>query len=72
MHTAGADSRQWRHLLNDTDVTARFRVIAFDLPYHGRSTPPDGWWLKKYKLTTAHYAEVVRGFYQSLGLEQPV
>jgi len=72
MHTAGADSRQWRHLLNDTDVTSRFRVIAFDLPYHGRSTPPDGWWLKKYKLTTAHYAEVVRGFYQSLELEQPI
>src|SRR5210317_1341354 len=72
MHTAGADSRQWRHLLNDTDVTSRFRVIAFDLPYHGRSTPPDGWWLKKYKLTTAHYAEVVRGFYQSLDLEQPI
>ena len=72
MHTAGADSRQWRHLLNDAEVTARFRVIAFDLPYHGRSTPPEGWWLKKYKLTTAHYAQVVRGFYQSLGLEQPV
>ncbi len=39
MHTAGADSRQWRHLLNDKSVTDRFRVIAFDLPYHGRSTP---------------------------------
>ena len=43
LHTAGADSRQYRHLLNDTALTERFRIIAFDLPYHGRSTPPDGW-----------------------------
>ena len=49
LHTAGADSRQYRHLLNDKEVTDRFRVIAFDLPYHGRSTPPDGWWLSKYR-----------------------
>lgn len=40
LHTAGADSRQWRHLLNDPEVTSKFRVLAFDLPYHGRSTPP--------------------------------
>jgi len=36
LHTAGADARQYRHLLNDADLTRRFRVIAFDLPYHGR------------------------------------
>ena len=46
LHTAGADSRQYRHMLNDGAITDRFRVIAFDLPYHGRSTPPDGWWLE--------------------------
>jgi pimeloyl-ACP methyl ester carboxylesterase len=44
LHTAGADSRQWRHLLCDTEVTGRWRVLAFDMPYHGRSTPPAGWW----------------------------
>ena len=37
LHTAGADSRQFRHLLNDTAVTSRYRVIAFDMPYHGRT-----------------------------------
>ena len=57
LHTAGADSRQYRHLLNDAAVTSRFRVIAFDLPYHGRSTPPAGWWLSKYRLTTQEYLE---------------
>ena len=72
LHTAGADSRQYRHLLNDTAVTDRFRVIAFDLPYHGRSTPPDGWWLKKYRLTTASYLEMIRAVWLTLGLERPV
>src|ERR671937_2032991 len=60
LHTAGADSRQYRHLLNDAAVTDRFRVIAFDLPYHGRSTPPDRWWLAKYRLTTASYLAMIR------------
>jgi len=72
LHTAGADSRQWRHVLNDTDITSRFRVIAFDLPHHGRSTPPDGWWMKKYKLTTRSYLDVIRAVWKTLELERPV
>jgi pimeloyl-ACP methyl ester carboxylesterase len=72
LHTAGADSRQYRHVLGDAGVTDRFRVVAFDLPYHGRSAPPDGWWLKKYRLTTASYLEMVRAVWLALGLERPV
>jgi pimeloyl-ACP methyl ester carboxylesterase len=72
LHTAGADSRQFRHLLNDAEITSRFRVIAFDLPYHGRSTPPDGWWLKRYRLTTAAYLEAIRAVWQTLELERPL
>jgi pimeloyl-ACP methyl ester carboxylesterase len=72
LHTAGADSRQFRHLLNDEAVTSRFRVIAFDLPYHGRSTPPDGWWLRRYRLTTAEYLGLIRAVWLGLGLERPV
>lgn len=72
LHTAGADSRQWRHLLNDPEVTSKFRVLAFDLPYHGRSTPPDQWWLRKYQLTAQAYADVIRAFWQALGLVKPV
>jgi pimeloyl-ACP methyl ester carboxylesterase len=72
LHTAGADSRQYRHVLNDASVTDRFRAIAFDLPYHGRSTPPDGWWLKKYRLTTASYLATIRAVWLALGLERPV
>jgi pimeloyl-ACP methyl ester carboxylesterase len=72
LHTAGADSRQYRHLLNDKEVTDRFRVIAFDLPYHGRSTPPDGWWLSKYRLTAKSYLAMIRAVWLALGLEKPV
>jgi pimeloyl-ACP methyl ester carboxylesterase len=72
LHTAGADSRQFRHLLNDTAVTGTYRVIAFDMPYHGRTNPPDGWWLEKYKLTTAAYLSLVRAVWTEMGLSRPV
>jgi len=72
LHTAGADSRQWRHLLCDAEVTGRWRVLAFDMPYHGRSTPPVGWWEKEYLLTTETYARTVMAFVRALDLEQPV
>jgi pimeloyl-ACP methyl ester carboxylesterase len=72
LHTAGADSRQYRHLLNDAAITTRFRVIAFDLPYHGRSMPPDGWWLKKYRLTTASYLAMIRAVWLALELHRPI
>ena len=72
LHTAGADSRQYRHLLNDPAVTSRYRVIAFDLPYHGRSNPPDRWWLRKYKLTTTDYVEQIRAVWAALDLSRPV
>src|SRR5260370_25058626 len=52
LHTAGADSRQYRHLLNDSEVARRFRVVTFDLPLHGRSNPPLHWLLMRYRLTT--------------------
>lgn len=31
LHTAGTDSREWRHQLNDPEIRERFHVIAFDL-----------------------------------------
>src|SRR5262245_54114289 len=71
LHTAGADSRQFRHVLNDPDVTARFHVFAFDLPHHGRSNPPDAWWLERYRLTTASYVATVRAVWHALGLARP-
>src|SRR5665213_2614001 len=72
LHTAGADSRQYRHLLNDGDVTRQFRVIAFDMPYHGRSNPPEGWWLQKFLLTTRGYVSIIRAVWSALQLTRPI
>jgi pimeloyl-ACP methyl ester carboxylesterase len=72
LHTAGADSRQYRHLLNDRSVTHRYRVVAFDMPYHGRSNPPDRWWLRAYQLETQDYLAVIRAVWTALHLERPV
>ena len=73
-HTAGADSQQWRHLLEDRDLTARFRFIAPDLPFHGRSLPPDGvaWWQEEYLLRQAFFERFVVGFCRELSLDRPV
>jgi pimeloyl-ACP methyl ester carboxylesterase len=72
LHTAGADSRQYRHLLCDAEVTSRWRIVAFDLPYHGRSLPPEGWWEEEYLLTRDAYVETIMAFLEALGLERPV
>jgi len=72
LHTAGSDGRQYRALLNDTDITARFRVIVFDMPWHGKSSPPEGWQDEEYKLTTEGYVELVRSVGEALELDQPV
>lgn len=72
-HTAAADARQWRHLLEDRRVTSRFRVIAYDLPYHGRSLPGgDRWWEREYVLTRDLALGLVTGLSDALGLDRPV
>ncbi len=73
LHTAGADNKQWRHLLTDEAVTTHYRVLAFDMPWHGKSLPPAGWRDDgDYALTAASYAELIRTFCAGLELEKPV
>ena len=72
LHTAGADTRQFRHLMGDDAVTKNFRVIAFDLPWHGKSYPPIGWEKQEYRLTTERYVATIRGFCAALELKRPV
>ncbi len=71
LHTAGADGRQYRALLNDAEITRRFRVIVFDLPWHGKSSPPQGFEREAYKLTTDLYVGTVMAFCRALKLERP-
>ncbi len=72
LHTAGADGRQYRGLMNDAETLARFRVIAFDLPWHGKSSPPAGWQGAEYKLTSRAYVDTIMGVIDALGLDKPV
>ncbi len=72
LHTAGADGRQFRHLMLDESVTRDFRVLAFDMPWHGKSFPPEGFEREEYRLTTAGYTEMIVAFCRALGLDRPV
>ena len=72
LHTAGADGRQFRHLMLDDEVTSHFRVLAFDMPWHGKSLPPQGWENEEYRLTTAGYTEMIVAFCRALDLDHPV
>lgn len=72
LHTAGSDARQWRHVLNDPAVTGRFRCLAPDMPWHGKSSPPPGWEREEYRLTTAAYTGFAMALCAALGAERPV
>ena len=73
-HTAGAHGFQWRHLLEDREVTDRYRVFAWDLPFHGKSLPPlgDAHWTKPYNLTRDFFLKFITGFAKELELDKPV
>jgi pimeloyl-ACP methyl ester carboxylesterase len=73
-HTAGADGRQWRHVLEDKNLQSRYRMIAYDLPYHGKSVPPlsETWWSREYRLTKDFLMSVPVNLADALGCEDPV
>ncbi len=72
LHTAGSDGRQYHHLLADPELCAEWRVTAFDLPAHGRSTPPTGIGEGEWRLTTDRYVEAIVAAADALELERPV
>jgi pimeloyl-ACP methyl ester carboxylesterase len=73
LHTAGSDSRQYKYLLEDPELQADFRMIAFDMPWHGRSMPPQGWRGNRYENDIDWYMGIIRGFTAAMELpEKPV
>src|SRR5262249_59965215 len=72
LHTAGSDGRQYRGLMNDDALTQRFRVIAFDLPWHGKSSPPAGWQTGAYRLTSDAYLATILAVVDALRLDRPI
>jgi pimeloyl-ACP methyl ester carboxylesterase len=72
LHTAGSDGRQYRAVLNDAQILKDYRVVAFDMPWHGKSSPPTGWQREDYRLTTDTYTDMIMTVARSLELERPV
>ncbi len=72
LHTAGADSRQFRALLNNEELLSAYRVTTFDMPWHGKSSPPEGWEREDYMLTTNLYMDTVLAVMDALGLDRPI
>ena len=73
-HTAGADARQWRHIMEDDYLGSKFRLIAYDLPYHGKSVPPadSKWWEEEYRLEKEFLMQVPIMLARTLELDRPV
>ena len=73
-HTAGSHGVQWRHLFECSAVTDHFRLIAYDLPFHGKSLPPTGpaWWADPYRLEGEFLRSVPVGLADALELDRPV
>jgi len=73
-HTAGSHGAQWRHLFEMPAITDHFRLIAYDLPFHGKSVPPVGrqWWAEPYRLTGEFVRSVPVTLAAALGLDRPV
>ncbi len=72
LHTAGADSRQYHHLLCAPELRSGWRMTAFDLPLHGRSQPVSSIEPWSYRLTTEAYVDTVMRVSAALGLRRPV
>ena len=73
-HTAGCHGAQWRHLFEAPEITDHFRLIAYDLPFHGKSVPPVGesWWTERYRLRGAFLRSVPLALASALDLDRPV
>lgn len=73
-HTAGCHGSQWRHLFEMSEITSRFRLIAYDLPCHGKSVPPveKDWWGQTYNLEGEFLRSVPLGLAEVLGLDEPI
>ncbi len=72
MHTAGSDGRQFHGLMADGRLTEGHRLVAFDMPWHGRSPPPEGSIPGSWRLNTDLYVDVIMGFIAAAGLDKPI
>ena len=73
-HTAGCHGSQWRHLFEMPEISSRFRLIASDLPCHGKSLPPveQEWWSETYNLQGEFLRSIPVKLAEALNLDRPV
>jgi pimeloyl-ACP methyl ester carboxylesterase len=72
LHTAGADGRQFHRLMADPRITGSHRMVAFDLPWHGKSPPPAGAIAGSWRLDTDLYVALIMAFIEAARLERPI
>jgi pimeloyl-ACP methyl ester carboxylesterase len=72
MHTAGSDGRQFHGLMADSRITDGHRLVAFDLPWHGKSPPPEGAVPGSWRLNTDLYVDLIMGFMAAAELDKPI
>jgi pimeloyl-ACP methyl ester carboxylesterase len=68
--TAGADTRQWHGVMTDERLTSKYTLIAFDLPWHGKSSPAAGRRNTEYSLDTTSYTDCIAAFIDALELDE--
>jgi pimeloyl-ACP methyl ester carboxylesterase len=73
-HAGGSQTLEWRFMLNDPEIISKYHVVSADLPYHGKSLPPDSveWWKEDYKLTKGFFEDFQIELSRALGLEKPI
>ncbi len=71
LHTAGSDGRQFHRLMADRRLTRDWRLVSFDLPWHGKSPPPSGAAPGTWRLDTERYIEIIMGVVRAAGLGRP-
>ncbi len=69
--TAGSDTKQYHGLVTETDLTERYELIAFDLPWHGKSNPAWGRRSSSYRLDSAAYVGAIAAVTRALALPTP-
>ncbi|KAL2832252.1 Alpha/Beta hydrolase protein [Aspergillus pseudoustus] len=72
LHTAGSDSRQYHGVMNDATMRERCRMVAFDLPSHGRSFPSPAYPVGGHFNSEDAYMECIAAVIKALKLRQPI
>lgn len=70
LHTAGSDARQWHGLMAQPALREQWRLLAFDVPGHGRSPLPAGQPNWVWKLQQEQYIDWVLRYLDAQQLDR--